>query len=156
MIAFRSMTEKEYPDFLNYFISDYADEIQTNYRLSPADSFERASKEISDTLSQGPATPGHVLLCLLDKRDQNVRHVGYLWYKPDTILGSVFIYDFHIFNACQGTGLGKQTLHAFEEHLREKGFKEVRLRVAGDNARARHIYESCGFQITGINMNKTL
>lgn len=51
MISFRSMTEKEFPAFLEYFISDYADEIQSNYRLSPADSLVRATKEISETLA---------------------------------------------------------------------------------------------------------
>ncbi|AMO49163.1 GCN5-related N-acetyltransferase [Enterobacter sp. FY-07] len=156
MILFRSMSEKEYPAFLEYFISDYADEIQSNYRISPADSLARATKEISEMLAEGVNTHGQVLLCLVEKLDQTDRHVGYLWYKPDTTAGSVFIYDFHIFNSCQGMGLGKQTLSAFEEHLREKGFKEIRLRVAGDNVRARHIYESSGFGVTGVNMSKAI
>jgi ribosomal protein S18 acetylase RimI-like enzyme len=71
-------------------------------------------------------------------------------------MGSIFICDFHIFNSCQGMGFGKQTLRAFEEYLRNKGFKEIRLRVAGDNTRARHIYESSGFGITGVNMSKAI
>jgi ribosomal protein S18 acetylase RimI-like enzyme len=154
VIAFRSMTEEEYPAFLEYFISDYANEIQSNYRLSPAESLVRATNEISETLAAGVNTPGQVLLCLVERSDPTDRHIGYLWYKPDTTMSSVFIYDFHIFNFCQGMGLGKQTLRAFEEHLREKGFKEIRLRVAGDNARARHIYESSGFGVTGVNMSK--
>lgn len=156
MVSFRSMTEKEYPAFLDYFISDYADEIASNYRLSPADAHVRATKEISETLAEGVNTQGHVLLCVVEKSDQTDRHIGYLWYKPDTALGSVFIYDFHIFNACQGKGLGKQTLCAFEAYLLEKGFKEIRLRVAGDNARARHIYEHSGFGVTGVNMSKVI
>lgn len=156
MISFLSMTEKEFPAFLEYFISDYADEIQSNYRLSPADSLVRATKEISETLAGGVNTHGQVLLCLVENLDQTDRHIGYLWYKPDTTMGSVFIYDFHIFNSCQGMGLGKQTLRAFEEHIREIGFKEIRLRVAGDNARARHIYESSGFGVTGVNMSKAI
>ncbi|WP_035341272.1 MULTISPECIES: GNAT family N-acetyltransferase [Dickeya] len=156
MISFCSMTEEEYPAFLDYFISDYADEIRSNYRLSPADSLVRATKEISESLTEGVNTHGHVLLCLVERSEQTDRHIGYLWYKPDTIMSSVFICDFHIFNACQGMGLGKQTLCAFEEHLRKKGFKEIRLRVAGDNTRARHIYESNGFGITGVNMSKAI
>jgi len=88
--------------------------------------------------------------------DQTNRPVGYLWYKPDTMMRSVFIYDFHIFTSCQGQGLGKQTLRVFEAHLRERGFKEIRLRVAGDNTRARHLYETSGFGITGVNMSKSI
>jgi ribosomal protein S18 acetylase RimI-like enzyme len=69
---------------------------------------------------------------------------------------TVFIYDFYIFNSFQGEGLGKKSLRAFEESLQGKGFKEIRLRVAGDNARALHIYESSGFGVTGINMSKAI
>jgi hypothetical protein len=61
------MTDKEYPTFLEYFISDYADEIHSNYRLSPADSLVRATKEISETLAEGVNTHGQVLLCLIEK-----------------------------------------------------------------------------------------
>ncbi|WP_263071056.1 GNAT family N-acetyltransferase, partial [Enterobacter huaxiensis] len=47
-------------------------------------------------------------------------------------------------------------LRAFEEYLQGKGFKEIRLRVAGDNVRARHVYETRGFLVTGINMSKSI
>lgn len=156
MIAFRSMTEEEYPAFLNYFISDYAVEIESNYRLSPADAHAKASNDIAESLPEGVKTPGQVLLCLVEQSDHSNTHIGYLWYKPDSAMTSAFIYDFHIFESCQGLGLGKQSLRDFEEYLREKGFKEVRLRVAGDNVRARHIYESSGFGVTGVNMSKVL
>jgi RimJ/RimL family protein N-acetyltransferase len=33
---------------------------------------------------------------------------------------------------------------------------QIKLRVAGDNERARHLYEVSGFQVTGINMSKPL
>jgi ribosomal protein S18 acetylase RimI-like enzyme len=147
------MTEDEYPAYLDYFIHDYASEISANYRLSPSDSLARAKQEISETLYEGVNTRGQVLLCIIDTSDNLI---GYLWYKPDTLMRTAFIYDFHIFKSRQGQGLGKQTLHAFETHLREKGFNEIRLRVAGDNARARHLYETVGFGVTGINMSKVI
>jgi ribosomal protein S18 acetylase RimI-like enzyme len=150
------MTAEEYPAFLQYFISDYADEIGSNYGLSPTDSLVKANKEISEALTEGVNTPGQVLLCISEQSDHTARHIGYLWYKPDSAMGTVFIYDFHIFNACQGRGLGKQSLRDFEAYLREKGFKEIRLRVAGDNVRARHIYETSGFGVTGVNMSKAI
>ena len=107
-------------------------------------------------LADGVNTHGQVLLCIIAHSGEVSTHVGYLWYKPDTALCTVFIYDFHIFNASQGQGLGKQSLRAFEEVLRDKNFKEIRLRVAGDNTRAQHIYETSGFGVTGINMSKSI
>lgn len=156
MITLRPMHEDEYPGYLEYFIPDYAREIASNYRLSIDDSLARAKSEIAEDLPEGVNTPGQVLLCLLAQSDNTSRHIGYLWYKPDTAMRTVFIYDFHIFNACQGQGLGKQALRAFEQEMQHKDFEQIRLRVAGDNERARHVYEAIGFGVTGVNMSKTI
>ncbi|HED2411082.1 TPA: GNAT family N-acetyltransferase [Raoultella planticola] len=156
MIMLRPMGEEEYPAYLEYFIADYAHEIAANYRLSAEDSLARAKREIAEDLPEGVNTPGQVLLCLFNQADHCDEHVGYLWYKPDTATQTVFIFDFYIFNACQGQGLGTQALRAFEREMREQGIEQIRLRVAGDNQRARHVYESAGFWVTGINMSRTL
>ena len=156
MVSFRSMTEEEYSAYLEYFIPDYAIEIASNYRMSKSDSLTMARQEISKLLAEGVNTHGQILLSIFAKLDVFERHIGYLWYKPDAAMRTVFIYDFHIFNSVQGGGLGKQALRAFEEDLQDKGFKEIRLRVAGDNARAFHVYESSGFGVTGINMSKAI
>lgn len=156
MIQLRPMREDEYPGYLAYFIPDYAREIAVNYRLSTADSFVRAQQEIAEDLPEGVNTAGQVLLCLLEQSDNRCRHIGYLWYKPDTAMRTLFIYDFHIFDTCQDQGLGKQALRAFEQEMRDNHFEQIRLRVAGDNARARHVYEATGFSVTGINMSKKL
>lgn len=156
MISFRKMSEDEYPAYLDYFVNDYACEIESNYGASLHDSLARAKQEISEMLPNGVNTHGHALMCIVTQSDKTNNHVGYLWYKPDSIKRTVFIYDYHIFNSSQGLGLGKQSLRAFEEYLQEKGFKEIRLRVAGDNARARHVYETSGFGVTGVNMSKSI
>lgn len=156
MISFRPMTKDEYPAYLEYFVNDYACEIKSNYRVSLRDSITRAKQEISEMLPEGVNTFGQVLMCIVAHSDKTDSHVGYLWYKPDSTKRTVFIYDFHIFNSSQGLGLGKKSLGAFEAYLQEKGFKEIRLRVAGDNARARHVYETSGFGVTGVNMSKSI
>ncbi|MEJ5064455.1 GNAT family N-acetyltransferase [Erwinia sp. MYb375] len=156
MITFRSMSEDEYLAYLDYFIPDYAAEIGSNYGLTQQDALARAKQEISESLPDGVNTQGQALLCLMVQSGKSNKHVGYLWYKPDTMMRTVFIYDFHIFNTCQGQGLGKEALRAFEHYVHEKGCEQIRLRVAGDNARARHLYESSGFGVTGVNMSKTI
>jgi ribosomal protein S18 acetylase RimI-like enzyme len=150
------MTEDEYPAYLEYFVNDYAYEIESNYGASRRDSLARAKQEISELRPDGVNTHGQVLMCIDAQSGKTNNHVGYLWYKPDSTKYAVFIYDFHIFTSSQGLGLGKQSLRAFEVYLQAKGFKEIRLRVAGDNARARHVYETNGFGVTGINMRKSI
>lgn len=156
MISFRTMTKDEYPAYLEYFVNDYAYEIESNFRVSLRDSLHRAKQEISEMLPDGVNTHGQVLMCIIAQSDKTNNHVGYLWYKPEWTNRTVFIYDFHILNSSQGLGHGKQSLRAFEEYLQAKGFKEIRLRVAGDNVRARHVYETSGFLVTGINMSKSI
>jgi len=152
MMILRPMLTEEYPGYLEYFIADYAREIASNYSLSSEDALARATQEIAGSLPEGVNTPGQILLCLMNAE----QHVGYLWYKPDTVMQTVFIYDFHIFSEFQGLGMGKAALHTFEQCLQEQGVKQIRLRVAGDNSRAQRLYEVSGFGVTGINMSKTI
>ncbi|CAI9403785.1 putative N-acetyltransferase YycN [Pleomorphomonas sp. T1.2MG-36] len=156
MIALRPMRDDEFPAYLDYFIPDYAAEIAANYRLSDAAALTQAKGEIEAGLPDGVATAGQVLLSIVDLSGPDETLVGYLWYKPDMALRSVFIADFHILAAHQGQGLGKRAMALLESDLRAGGFTQIKLRVAGDNDRARHVYEVSGFRVTGINMSKTL
>ncbi len=64
--------------------------------------------------------------------------------------------DFSIFPAYQGQGFSKQALMALEQDLKRKGFAQIKLLVAPDNQRARHVYDVTGFRVTGIHMSKPL
>ncbi len=156
VIGFRPMREDDYPAYLDYFIADYATEIAANYGLSESAALARARGEVEAGLPQGANTAGQVLLCIVDGAGVAETLVGYLWYKPDTAMRSVFITDFHILAAHQGQGLGKQAMALIERELGDAGFTQIKLRVAGDNDRARHVYEVSGFRVTGINMSKAI
>jgi ribosomal protein S18 acetylase RimI-like enzyme len=156
MISSRPMRDSEYPAYLDYFIPDYAAEITANYGLSSLESLEPAKREIRDDLPHGVATTGQVMLCVINQASGPDSVVGYLWYQPDPATRSAFIKDFHIFPAQQGKGFGKQALNALEAELVRTGFEQIKLRVAQDNKRARHVYEITGFRVTGVNMSKTI
>ncbi|RFB98535.1 GNAT family N-acetyltransferase [Rhizobium leguminosarum bv. trifolii] len=156
MISLRPMRDSEYSAYLDYFIPEYAAEISSNYGLSDLLSLAQAKREIAADLPDGVKTSGQVLLCLIDHSQRPETVIGYLWYKPDAAMRSAFISDFYILAAHQGKGLGKQALKALEDELKGKGFEQIKLRVAADNKRARHVYEDTGFRVTGVNMSKSL
>lgn len=156
MILLRPMRNTEYAAYLDYFIPDYAAEISANYGLPGPASLAQAKREVAEDLPDGVDTQGQVLLCLIDASDACEKLVGYLWYKPDAEMRSVFIYDFHILASHQGRGLGKRALEVLESDLKDKGFEQIKLRVAEDNKRARHVYEVTGFRVTGVNMSKVI
>ena len=115
-----------------------------------------AKQEIADDLPHGVNTPGEVMLCVINHASDAESVVGYLWYRPDLATRSAFIKDFHIFAPHQGKGFGKQALNALEAELARAGFDQIKLRVAEDNKRAKHVYEVTGFRVTGVNMSKTI
>jgi ribosomal protein S18 acetylase RimI-like enzyme len=150
------MRDNEYPAYLEYFISDFAVEIASNYGLSESVSIAQAKQEVAADLPDGVHTSGQILLCVVDQTDSSERLIGYLWYKPNATMRSAFICDFHILAPYQGKGLGKQALEVLERELKGQGFEHIKLRVAEDNDRARHVYEATGFRVTGVNMNKAI
>lgn len=156
MITIRPMRDEEYAAYLDYFIADYAAEIAANYALSPAAALAQAQREIAEELPDGVNTPGQALRCLFDENDGTEKRIGYLWYKPDAEMRSAFICDFYIFPPVQGQGLGKQAMAALEHQLKNQDIRQIKLRVAGDNQRARRLYEVTGFRVTGINMSKNI
>jgi ribosomal protein S18 acetylase RimI-like enzyme len=156
MIAFRAMRRSEFPEYLDYFIPDYAAELSTNYDLSSTAALAQAKREIAEDLPDGPDTHGQVLLCITDDARGNDDVIGYLWYRPNKDSRMAFISDFHILAAHQGNGYGKRALSALEASLSDAGFEQIRLRVAADNERAHHIYRTGGFRTTGLNMSKRI
>lgn len=128
--------------------------ITTAFPLRPP--APRRSRRLPRASPEGAGTPGQVLLCLIERVGDAERQVGYLWYKPDAKMRSAFICDFYIHPDSQGKGLGKRAMAALENALRQQGFAQIKLRVAGDNARARRLYEASGFGVTGINMSKNI
>ncbi|WP_244564439.1 GNAT family N-acetyltransferase [Rhizobium sullae] len=156
VISSRPMRESEYPAYLDYFITDYATEISANYGLSRHEAVAQANREIANDLPLGVNTPGEVMLCVIDQASEIEFVVGYLWYRPDPAKRFVFIKDFYIFAEHQGKGFGKRALNTLEANLSQTGFEQIRLRVAEDNKRAKHVYETAGFRVTGINMSKSI
>lgn len=146
------MRKDEFSDYLDYFIPDYAAEISTNYDLSPDAARAKAVGAVNKDLAQGVDTKGQILICIT--RDAEV--IGYLWYKPDQKARSVFINDICILPQYRGQGYGKKTLNLLETTLAGKGFEQIGLRVAADNAPAHRLYQNSGFRETGINMIKRI
>lgn len=153
MISLRPMRANEYSAYLDYFIPDYAAEISANYGLSDIEARAQATRETDEDLPQGVETADQALLCIISGADTVI---GYIWYRPDLAARSAFISDFHILDSQQGNGYGKQALALLEAELAGSGITQIKLRVAADNKRAKHVYDVSGFRVTGINMSKTI
>ncbi|MGC1239644.1 MAG: GNAT family N-acetyltransferase [Acidimicrobiales bacterium] len=83
--------------------------------------------------------------------------VGTLWLGTTPVSDSEWwIYDIEIDEEFRGTGLSRPTLAAAEEFARANGATQLGLNVFGSNAVARHLYETSGFHVKNVLMQKDL
>ncbi len=155
MIHLRDMQIGEFPDFIAYFIPDYAEEISANYDEDIGAARARAEREVKADLPLGVDTPGQALLCIVRDGDETDSPVGYLWCKPEETGKTVFISEFYVLPGHRGKGYAKSALIALEDMFARTGHREARLRVAADNEKAQRLYLAAGYRTTGINMRKS-
>jgi len=156
MMYLRKMRPDEFPDYVAYFVPDYAMEISSNYDMNIETARARAEREVEEALGMGVETPDQILLCAVAEGGENDTPVGYFWCQPHESGQSIFISDFCILPPYRGRGYGKSALAALEEMYAEKGYSEIRLRVAADNKRAERLYLSAGYIPTGTNMRRAI
>ena len=94
-------------------------------------------------------TPADVLVAELDGAV-----AGYVKLRPVTPLPAhahvLLIGGLAVDPALHGHGAGRALLDAAVREARARGARKVTLRVLGSNARARRLYERCGFVVEGV------
>jgi Acetyltransferase (GNAT) family len=93
------MKAEEFPQYREYFIHDYAQEIADNFGHSLEKSRAIALQELNDDLPQTVSTPEHCLLCIESDNDL----VGYLWYQQLEHEETIFILDFVVLEQFRST-----------------------------------------------------
>ncbi|MFS1419344.1 GNAT family N-acetyltransferase [Vibrio splendidus] len=154
MVVLREMRQEEYPDYCQYFIDDYSQEIAKNYGHSLDVSIELAKKDLHRCFPKGLEGNEHSLLCIDAEIGGELKLVGYLWHSVKISDKSTFIYDFFVSSEYRGCGYGAQSILALEAQLKTIGINQIKLRVAYHNERALKLYKDVGFEVTGFNMSK--
>ncbi len=160
MIKFQPLNAAQFDDYRRYFIADYGQEISLNFRVPLAQALVQAETALAESFPAGKAQPGHHLLSIeIDgdtKQNRSAQQIGYFWLTDTEKTHTVFINDFVIFSELRNKGLGRAAIDALERKLKHQGVTQLKLRVAFENTRALALYQAVGFNITGLNMAKTL
>jgi len=156
MISLERMNEEQFISYCDYFVADYAIEIEENYRKTIDQATIIASQELKDDLPEGVHTKNNIILCIEIEEEMDRKLIGYLWYKKNIDDSNIFIFDFYIFPQYRSMGYGKECIAILEKNMRKEGVGQVKLRVAYSNVRALALYKELGFEITGINMSKNI
>ena len=145
------MQQEDFERFRERAIREYAADHVRNGNWPAEGAVERSKKVFENYLPDGIQTKDQYLYSIVDESGNKL---GALWVQVKQ--GTAFIFDFVIDEAFRGKGYGKQALAAMDEKLRSMKVESVALHVFGDNITAQELYKKAGFQITDIQMKKTL
>jgi ribosomal protein S18 acetylase RimI-like enzyme len=102
----------------------------------------------------GRIRPADVLVAEIASAEIASAVAGYAALGPATALASnahvMVVRSVAVDPARQRRGAGRGLMEASVAEARARGARKLVLRVLGANVRARHLYESCGFEVEGI------
>ncbi|MER3384222.1 GNAT family N-acetyltransferase [Pectobacterium aroidearum] len=153
MVNLTDMAEGDYPEYRQFFILEYAQDLQASRGYDAEKARAIATQSIDIALPQSVHTAANKLWCIHSAENEDAV-IGYLWVILKE--NAAWVSDFCLLPAWRGRGFGKAALAAMDAALVALGIGEIGLRVAVHNPVARALYEKSGFQITGFNMHKHL
>jgi ribosomal protein S18 acetylase RimI-like enzyme len=153
-IRLRPMTAAEFKSYRAALIPAYAAGHVQAGDWDPDQAEALAARQTDELLPAGPQTAG-MLMFVAETRDDE--HVGHVWIALDRPRpGAAWIYDIEISAEQRGKGYGRALLQAAEEQAQQRGATAMGLHVFGANTVARRLYESAGYGVTSLVMQKPL
>jgi ribosomal protein S18 acetylase RimI-like enzyme len=153
-LTLRRVTGAEFEEWLPRQVAGYAALITASGALPAHAARERAVQDTARYFHGGPATPGQFVFRIMAAGEGGV---GWLWLGvpgPDRDPLMAWVFDIEIDAPFRGRGYGRAAMRLAEDEARARGMTSVGLNVHGQNTVARSLYESLGYQVTAIQMNK--
>ena len=152
-LTLRPMTRAEFDEWLPRQVAGYAALIAASGAMPAQAAREKAERDTARYFGSGAATPGQLVFRIMDGEVS----VGWLWLgvpgpDPDPLMAWVF----EIEAAFRGRGYGRAAMRLAEEEARARGMTSLGLNVHGQNMVARSLYDSLGYEVTAMQMKKTL
>ena len=150
----RPMTAAEFAAYRARLIPSYAAEHVEAGDWDPDRAEELSARAIDDLLPAGPQTAGMLMLMAENGEGEQVGNVWIALDRPRP--GAAWIYYIEVSPGQRGKGYGRTLLNAAEEAAAQHGITAMGLNVFGSNAVARKLYESNGYQVASLVMQKPL
>jgi ribosomal protein S18 acetylase RimI-like enzyme len=152
MITFEKMNNKEFKNYIEFMIPDYAKDTAEHYLMSMEEATEKAEKQMESLLPDQEKTEGQFLYHI--KSDNNL--AGYLWFHVAKEEKRAFLYHIYILDSFRKQGIAKSTMRFFEEEAKKHGAASLGLHVFGKNVNAIELYKKSGYKQASVSMNKIL
>ncbi|GIN52930.1 putative N-acetyltransferase YycN [Bacillus paralicheniformis] len=154
-IRLMPMTEEDFKTYQVHSIQHYAMEKVKAGTWTVAEAMEKAEEQFAALLPNGIETNNHHLWSIMDDSEDAA---GWLWLyaDPHHPQKEAFIYDFGLYEAYRGQGIGQQALAVLEEEAKQLGVQKLSLHVFAHNKKAKRLYEKMNFETTDLHMSKRL
>ena len=145
-----------YAAWVEASVHGYAELNIASGRWPPEGAIERSWAEFERLLPQGLATPDQHI-CEIWSAD-GAQAVGALWIALQRHPAGIgaYVFDIEVLPAHRRQGHARRAFAALEPFAAALGATTIGLHVHAHNAGARALYESLGYGVTGLNMQKTL
>lgn len=148
------MTAAEFGAYRARLIPSYAAEHVQAGDWDPDRAEELSARAIDDVLPAGPRTAGMLMFVAETGQGDQVGNVWIALDRPRP--GAAWIYYIEVSPEHRGEGYGRALLNAAEEAAAQRGVTAIGLNVFGANAVARRLYETNGYQVASVVMQKPL
>ena len=154
MVSLRPMTDDEFALFLAQNIPDYAAEKVKAGNWTPEEAAQHSADDHAKLLPEGLATPNqHIYTIELDSTP-----VGRVWLstQQESAARAGFIYDLFVAEPFRHRGVATEAMHLLEKEAALLGLESLALHVFGFNTAARALYKKLGYEITNLNLAKSI
>jgi ribosomal protein S18 acetylase RimI-like enzyme len=139
VVSLEPLTGDAATAFSRQLVASYAADLLANGTTTDPEVARETARQQTD---EALAEPGSIVLAARTGGER----VGTLWLDIDG--HETFVLDVVVPPEHRGRGYGRALMVATEDVARERGCETVALSVFGDNAVARHLYDSLGYAVT--------
>ena len=155
-VRLESIREPEYATWLAQSMAEYVEERVQAGNYHPNEALQRAEQQFRELLPQGPATPSQHLFSIVDATTSD--RVGVIWFaeKQRGPRLEAFVYDLVVLELFRRRGYARAAMIAIEHEVRQFGINRIGLHVFGHNRGAWALYDQLGYEVTNVQMAKTV
>jgi len=155
-VRLEPMNEREYANFIQREMSNYATENVAAGRWLQAEAMAQSRKAHENLLPSGRETANQHFFIVRDKGKG--KEVGAVWLAifDQAKEKEAFVYYVEILEGYRGKGFGSLTLTAIKKKARELGTSKISLHAFWHNQRAISLCKRLGYGETSVNMSKRI
>ena len=147
MVKLKKMTEKEFLDYKEFSISEYAKDLVEEKNITQEQARNDAKKEFEFGLPNGLDTENSFLMNI---EDEDGKTVGWLWFQYGTNKEGnskqVFLADLFIFESERRKGYASDAINEMNKMAKNDCCSSSALFVWEHNSKGLGLYEKCGYK----------